>query len=330
MRLFICEKPSQARDIAGVLKASKRGDGVMLGQDVAVTWCFGHLLEQMPPEHYRPELTSWRLDLLPVLPEQWKMGVKAKCQEQLNHIKRELKSATEVVIATDADREGETIAREILDLLGWRGKVSRLWLAALDPASIKDALAKIKPGQATLPLYLAGLGRARADWLVGMNLTMAYTSAFKSGSGKGSVLSVGRVQTPTLNMIVARDLAIEQFVPKPYFNVKATCEKGSQFPARWQAPESVCDPEGRVVNMAAAREMANRVAGQLGNVVSAETKPVVESAPLPFDLASLQEEASRVFGAGAPRRLLRHDAVRQGAVQRRAGARPAMRDTPND
>jgi DNA topoisomerase-3 len=184
MRLFICEKPSQAKDIAKHVGARQSGQGCITGAGVTVTWCFGHLLEQASPEFYQPELKIWNLDYLPVVPQQWQMHVKASCKDQYRVIAGLLKTATDVIVATDADREGEVIAREVMQLAGYRGPVSRLWLGALDDASVKKALAKPLPGAKTLPLYFSGMGRARADWLAGMNITMALTKAYGAG-GKG-------------------------------------------------------------------------------------------------------------------------------------------------
>ena len=148
------------------------------------------------------------------------------------------------MIATDADREGETIARELLQLCQWRGPVTRLWLSALDDASIRKALANVRPGSSTEALYDAGLGRARADWLVGMNLTRAYTLIGRQ-AGHDGVLSVGRVQTPTLNLVVERDLAIEAFTPSPYYEVHGAFQvKAGRFMARWLPPAEIADVRG--------------------------------------------------------------------------------------
>ena len=173
--LYLCEKPSQARDIAKVLGANGRGDGYLQGQGITVTWCFGHLLEQAEPEAYGQQYKRWRLDVLPILPEQWILDVKKSGAKQFKVVKALLAKADHVVIATDADREGEMIAREVMQQCRYRGQVSRLWLSALDDASIKKALGQLKPGHETEKLYQAGLARSRADWLVGMNLSRAYT-----------------------------------------------------------------------------------------------------------------------------------------------------------
>ena len=305
MRVFLCEKPSQARDIAAVLGASRKVEGCLLGQDVAVTWCFGHLLEMSPPEAYDPAYKRWSLDTLPILPTEWKTEVRKDAAKQFRAIRSLLKQTREVVVATDADREGETIGREVLDALNWRGPVLRLWLSALDPASIRKALGQLLPGEKTAPLYLAGLGRARADWLVGMNLTRAFTLLGTPGGAAG-LRSVGRVQTPTLKLIVERDHEIEHFVPQTYWDVAALCAPAvsdASFKARWQHTNVPVDTEGRCTSEPAARTVAQRLVGREGRVTLAETKRLSEPPPLPFDLSGLQQECSRRFGMGAQETL---------------------------
>lgn len=296
MKLFICEKPSQAKDIAPHLGAVKRGDGCFTGQNVTVTWAIGHLLEQAKPEHYNAELKSWNLGLLPVIPEQWHMQIKPSTKAQYAIVSKLVKQATEVVIATDADREGEVIAREILQLNGYRGQTSRLWLSAFDDASVKKALGKLLPGTKTLPMYFSGMGRARADWLSGMNMTMALTSAFGAG-GKGGVLHCGRVQTPVLALIVHREQAIQSFKPKTYYTLSTSFNLSDiDIPFTWLPKPELLDAEGHVVDQNVIQAIANNVSGQTGNVVSIDTSPEREVAPLPYNLGSLQREASARFG----------------------------------
>lgn len=163
MKLYLCEKPSQARDIARVLGASTKANGYLKGDGMVVSWCFGHLLEMAPPDAYDPAHKRWQLETLPILPGEWKLEAKAASSKQLKIVRDLLKQTSHLVIATDADREGETIAREILDHCRWRGTITRLWLSALDDTSIRKALGNILPGSKTEPLYRAGLGRARAD-----------------------------------------------------------------------------------------------------------------------------------------------------------------------
>ncbi|PLR35052.1 DNA topoisomerase III [Chimaeribacter californicus] len=301
MRLFLCEKPSQGRDIAAVLGATKKMPGCLSGHGVCVTWGFGHLLEQASPEAYGEQYgVPWWVEVLPVLPSAWQMQIKPDTAAQFAVIQNLLKQAKTVVIATDADREGEVIAREILEYCRYQGKVERLWLSALDDASVRAALAAIKPGSETLPYYLAGLGRARADWQIGMNLTRLYSvKARKNGYGK--VLSVGRVQTPTLNLIVQRDRDIAQFAPKPYWNVVAGLKAGGvAFQAQWVPAATYCDEENRCINPTAAQQVVQlcQRTGQ-ATVTEKETKRETLSAPLPFDLGTLQQTCSRRFGYGA-------------------------------
>ena len=303
MILYLCEKPSQGRDIGRVLGATSRRDGYVEGPGVRVTWCIGHLLEMTEPDRYRPEWKQWRLDTLPMVPEAWKLELTRQGGKQFKIISGLLKGVNEVVLATDADREGETIGREVLDRCRYRGKISRLWLSALDDASIRKALAALWPGQKTEPLYQAGLGRSRADWLVGMNLTRAYTIIGRQG-GYDGVLSVGRVQTPTLKLVVERDRLIENFKPVDFFDVVAfhRVANGS-FNARWIPPKQHADDEGRCLDRAVAEAVVQKVQGQRGKVTRAETKRVKEAPPLPLELSTLQQEASRRWSMSAKRTL---------------------------
>ena len=299
MQTYICEKPSQARDISRVLGVRQKSEGCFKGSDKVVTWCFGHLLEMASPDAYDEALKRWCFETLPIVPQAWKLEVKKTARKQFNIVRQLLKQSTSVVIATDADREGESIAREILALCKWCGPVTRLWLSALDDSSIRKALANVMPGVKTEPLYYAALGRARADWLVGMNLTRAYTLIGRQQGHEG-VLSVGRVQTPTLNLVVQRDTAIETFKPIPYFELFAEFSVNSgQFTAKWLPPENVADTEGRCTKKQSALEVAQKVSGQRGTIAIADTELKKEPASLPFDLSSLQQEASKRWGMGA-------------------------------
>lgn len=298
-RLFLCEKPSQARDIARVLGANSKGDGCLQGDGVTVTWCFGHLLEMTSPEGYGEQYKHWSLENLPILPMEWRLEVKRDARKQFGIIKALLSKAGEVVIATDADREGEMIAREVLQLCRWSGPLSRLWLSALDETSIRKALDSLCPGEQTQPLYWAGLGRSRADWLVGMNLTRAYTVLGRE-RGHAGVLSVGRVQTPTLRLVVDRDRDIDSFQPVPYWDVLVTFDTdGGRFRAKWVPRQEISDAEGRCINEQAARTLAQQLSGKHGSVTSIETKRGHELPPLPYDLGTLQQEADKRFGMGA-------------------------------
>ena len=303
MILYLCEKPSQARDIGRILGATSRHDGYLQGHGTQVTWCIGHLLEMTAPDGYKPEWKSWHLDTLPIIPERWKLEVTKRGGKQYTIIKRLLQNVHEVVLATDADREGETIGREVLERCRYRGKISRLWLSALDESSIRNALAKLLPGRQTEPLYQAGLGRARADWMVGMNLSRAYTVLGRQGGYQG-VLSVGRVQTPTLKLVVDRDRQIENFKPIDYFCVLAhlRVEQG-RFKATWIPDKRSADEEGRCLDRDLAMQVVQKVQHQIGQIIKAETKRIKEPPPLPLELSTLQQEASRRWNMSAKRSL---------------------------
>ncbi|MBF0584295.1 MAG: DNA topoisomerase 3 [Magnetococcales bacterium] len=302
-RLFLCEKPSQARDIGKILGATSRREGYLEGADCRVTWCLGHLLEMVMPEAYHPAWKTWQMESLPIIPTQWQLAVRPAVAKQFQVIKTLLSSAREVIIATDADREGETIGREVLTQCGYRGAVSRLWLSALDDGSIRKALGTMRPGQQTEPLYQAGIGRARADWLVGMNLSRAYTLLGRT-LGHSGVLTVGRVQTPTLKLVVDRDRQIEGFSPTPYFELSVLLQVANgKFRAQWVPDPAHADAEGRCLNRAMAEQVAGLVEGKTGHIQAAETKRVKEPPPLPFDLSTLQQEASRRWSLSATQTL---------------------------
>ncbi len=297
MRVFLCEKPSQGKDIARVLGASQRGAGCYNGAGIVVTWCIGHLVEAVPPEGYGEQYKRWSIEQLPIIPERWRVEPKSATAAQFKIVKQLVGRATELVIATDADREGEMIAREILDLCGYRGPIERLWLSALNDASIRKALGTLKPSGETLPMYYSALARSRADWLIGMNLSRLFTVLGRQ-AGYSGVLSVGRVQTPTLKLVVDRDREIARFVSVPYWAVDVVLSHaGRSFTASWMPPEGTTDAAGRCLQQPVAQQAADRIrTGREAQVLSVETERVREAAPLPFDLGSLQEVCSRQLG----------------------------------
>src|SRR6516162_1626595 len=214
----LAEKPSVARDIARVLGAGSKGDGYLHGNGYVVTWAIGHLAALAEPHEIRPEWKQWRRDLLPMLPRDWPLVVYDKTKDQFETVKRILTSpkVSRIICATDAGREGELIFRYIYEAAGCEKPVNRLWISSLTPDAIRRGFDTLRPAVEYDGLANAARGRSRADWLVGMNLSRAYSLTY------GENLSVGRVQTPTLAMLVERELAIRRFVAEDYIEVVAT------------------------------------------------------------------------------------------------------------
>jgi DNA topoisomerase-3 len=217
MRLIIAEKPSLARAIVDALpERARREDGALHAGDTVVTWCLGHLLEQAPPEAYNAADKHWRLDRLPIAPPAFKHVPRPKARGQLAIIRRLIKRASTVVHAGDPDREGQLLVQDVIEYLGYRGPVQRLLINDLNRPAVKRALGALTDNAAFSPLYRAARARAQADWLYGINLTRAWTLIGRQ-AGHSGVLSVGRVQTPVLGLIVRRDNAIRDFTPYPFY-----------------------------------------------------------------------------------------------------------------
>lgn len=304
MKLFLCEKPSQGRDVAKVLGANQKGEGCLSTPDgsIVVTWARGHLVEQFSPEQYDAVLKEWRLDTLPIIPSQWQVTPKADTKKEYKAVMSLLKKAKSVVISTDIDREGETIARELLELAGYRGHIQRLWITALDEASICKALNELKANEETLPLYYAGLARSRADWLIGMNFSRMFTLLAQQQGYQGPPLSVGRVQSPTLALVVNRDKEIANFIPKTHYTLIAQLSTAAaeQFLATLIVPEPYCDVDGRCLDMKILQEAEKAIRQSSQALVErVETKREKESPPLLFALSDLQSECNRLYDLGA-------------------------------
>ena len=308
MRLFIAEKPSLGKAIAAQLPGPRKPcrTHIECGGSVTVTWAFGHLLELAEPDAYLPDTVptngrgrkKWRLEDLPIIPETWQKVPKPEAKEQLTAIRALLKSATEVVNAGDPDREGQLLIDEILEAMKWKGPTLRIWLAALDPASVQKALADLKDNSLYKPLRDAAEARARADWLTGMNLTRAYS--LKS-NGQG-VVSVGRVQTPTLALVVRRDAEIDAFTPTSFYVPQVTFRHSNgTYKASWKAPADApgLDGEGRLVNLPAAQAIISAADHQAGAIKTFDTEDASEPPPLPFTLSRLQATASAKYGLSA-------------------------------
>lgn len=309
MRLFIAEKPSLARAIADILpKPHRRGDGfIACGNDQMVTWCVGHLLEQAQPDAYDSRYARWSLADLPIIPDKWRLQPRPSVSKQLNVIKQLLQQADEVVHAGDPDREGQLLVDEVLDYLDLvaekRQNVRRCLINDLNPQAVERAVERLRYNREFIPLCVSALARARADWLYGINMTRAYTILGRN-AGYDGVLSVGRVQTPVLGLVVRRDEEIEDFIPKDFFEVKAhiITPADERFIAQWQPSdscESYQDEEGRLLHRPLAEHVVNRITGQPAFVTSYNDKRESETAPLPFSLSTLQIEAAKRFGLSA-------------------------------
>lgn len=316
MRLFIAEKPSVAKAIVAELGCVTRGDGFITCKDGSVvTWCFGHLLEQAEPDAYLPDDVPrtkkgskvWRFEDLPIYPKNWKLlpkndkGVK----KQLATIGKLLKKASLVVHAGDPDREGQLLVDEVLEHFRYTGRVQRFWVSAQDSASIRKGLTNLRDNETFDGMRLAALGRSRADWLLGMNLSRAYTLA-QQAQGKKELLAVGRVQTPTLALVAKRDVAIRDFKPVPYFVIKARLGGGKPFTAVWEPEESQAgiDEQKRLVDrcIAAALQQRLKAVGQ-ATVVRCSRTPKKIAQPKAFSLADIQLGASNQFGFSAEKTL---------------------------
>ncbi len=307
----LAEKPSVARDIARVLGADKRGKGYLQGNGYVVTWAIGHLVSLAEPHQINPQWRQWRLEALPILPEQWPLVVYERSKEQFDVVQQIITSprVSRIVCATDAGREGELIFRYIYEAAKSDKPFSRLWISSLTPDAIRKGFASLRPGSDYDRLADAACGRSRADWLVGMNLSRAYSIVYNEE------LSVGRVQTPTLAMIVDRELTLRRFVPEDYLQVVATFQAAKEadtqsYQGTWFRPHDKHDKndknndgnrlpaDGKEANEILARAKTGQAAVE---TLSAET--VRAAPPLLYDLTELQRHANRLYGFSAQRTL---------------------------
>ena len=308
----LAEKPSVARDIARVLGADKRGEGYLQGNGYVVTWAIGHLVSLAQPHEINPQWRQWSFDRLPMLPSQWPLVVYERTRDQFEVVRKILVSprVSRIVCATDAGREGELIFRYIYEAAQSKKPVSRLWISSLTPDAIRRGFEKLRPGSEYDPLADAAHGRSRADWLVGMNLSRAYSLVYHEE------LSVGRVQTPTLAMLVDRELVLRRFKPEEYIEVVAKFQgkddpsKGS-YEGRWFRPKAVSGSDKETpeksIRLPADGEEAERIlhrahAGEAAiESIASETQRM--QPPLLYDLTELQRHANRLFGFSAQETL---------------------------
>ena len=309
MNLYIAEKPSLARAIANALSLQQtKGDGfISLPNGDVVSWCIGHLLEQAPPEKYNERYKKWAIDDLPITPNQWQLLPKPKTKKQISVLRKLIKQATCLVNAGDPDREGQLLVDEVIHYCGVKGtklaSVQRLLVSDLNISAVKKSLSNLRANEEFMPLSASALARSRADWLYGMNMTRAYT-ILGQRAGYNNVLSVGRVQTPVLGLVVKRDNEINDFVAKPFYEVIATLntEQQEQFDAKWQ-PSEACekyqDDEGRVIFRKLAETVVNRTQGKQAAVTNIKEQDKRLNQPLPYNLSSLQIDAAKRFGLSA-------------------------------
>ena len=290
--LVLAEKPSVARDIARVLGCHKQINGAIEGDRYVVSWGLGHLVELADPEAYDPKYKEWRMEDLPMMPEPFRLEVIRQTGKQYQAVRTQLhrKDVGQVVIATDAGREGELVARLILKKAGNDKPVKRLWISSVTDKAIRQGFASLRDGKEYENLYAAAMCRAEADWLVGINATRALTCRYNAQ------LSCGRVQTPTLAMIGEREERIRKFVPKTYYGIRARAE-GITLVWRDKKGNSQSFDREKI------EEILHNIRGKEARIISVKRTPKKEAPPLLYDLTALQREASTRFGYSAKETL---------------------------
>ena len=304
MRLYIAEKPSMARELATCLKNPQRGNGFIKTSGGIVTWLVGHVLQQVEPETYDPKYRSWRADDLPIVPKNWKLEVTPSTEQQFKIVKELINRADEIIHAGDPDREGQLLVDEVLDFVGNTKPVKRILLNALDETSILRANANLRNNAEFFNLKQSALARSRADWLIGMNLSRAYTLAARRHGYDNLVLPIGRVKTPTLALVVRREREIKTFKPVDFFTIRAKFEHANgEFIAQFKPSKEMLDlpafdSEGRLINKNFALDLQKKfsTAPLEGIISSYTTTEKKESQPLPFSLSTLQVAAGKAFG----------------------------------
>ena len=291
--LVIAEKPSVARDIAGVLGAKQKGDGCLIGEDYIISWAIGHLITLANPEEYDPALKKWSRQSLPIIPGEIKLAPVARTKSQLNILKKLMnsKDTDNIICATDSGREGELIFRYIYDYVKCKKSVQRLWISSMTQEAIKEGFANLKPSEEYDNLYESAKCRSEADWLVGINASRVYTIKY------GALLSIGRVQTPTLNILVQRHKEIENFVPKTYFQIKAEFENYSGL---WTDLEN---NENQIFDEEKAKGIYEKLEGKTGEIVDITVERKSQPPGLLYDLTLLQRECNRRFSYSAKNTL---------------------------
>lgn len=312
--LVIAEKPSVGRDIARVLKCSKASNGAIEGSKYIVTWGFGHLVTLADPEDYDKKYKEWKMEHLPMIPEHFKLEVIKQTGKQFSIVKNLIhrNDVSEVIIATDAGREGELVARLILEKAGNKKPIKRLWISSVTDKAISDGFANLKDGRAYNNLYDAAMCRAEADWLVGINATRALTCKYNAQ------LSCGRVQTPTLAMIAKREAQIKEFKPKSYYGITAQAQIGRMEAQIGNVEAQTAKVPVQIVNLTwqdqksksyrsfdkeKIEKIIKELNGKDGKIIEVKKSPKKTYAPLLYDLTELQRDANKRFGFSAKETL---------------------------
>lgn len=291
--LVIAEKPSVAKDIARVLKCEKKAGGVLEGDRYVITWALGHLVTLAEPENYDTKYKEWKMEHLPMLPEKFQLVVIRQTRKQYEVVKNQIhrKDISEIIIATDAGREGELVARWILEKAGNNKPVKRLWISSVTDRAIKEGFSALKDGKEYMNLYRAAAARAESDWIVGINATRALTCKYNA------TLSCGRVQTPTLAMIAKREEEIKNFKPVPYYGLNA---RTRDLTVTWRDKRT---KEKTVFDKKRIEEVYDKVKGKNGIVTEIKTTAKKSFSPGLYDLTELQRDANRLYDFSAKKTL---------------------------
>lgn len=290
--IVIAEKPSVARDIANVLKCSKKGNGFLEGDKYIVTWALGHLVTLADPEAYDHKYKTWNLEDLPMLPERMKLVVMKQTGKQFHAVKAQLtrSDVKEIIIATDAGREGELVARWIIDKAKVQKPIKRLWISSVTDKAIKDGFNNLKPGKVYENLYASAVARSEADWYIGLNATRALTTKFNAQ------LNCGRVQTPTVAMVAAREEEIKNFTPQTYYGIEAQTDG---LKLTWQDMNG----NSRSFNKEKIEKIVQSLGHKDATVISIDRKAKKTFSPALYDLTELQRDANKIFGYSAKETL---------------------------
>jgi DNA topoisomerase-3 len=284
-KLVLAEKPSVARELGKVLGCNRKSNSFLEGNKYVIVWGLGHLVELEPPEHYDNKYKTWNLESLPIIPKKFDLAVIKKTSKHFYATKNVFKrnDLDELIIATDAGREGELVARWIMEKAGWKKPVKRLWISSQTSKAIREGFNKLKDGKSYENLYYSAKSRAIADWVVGLNITRALTCKYNAQ------LSAGRVQTPTLNMIVKREEEIRNFKPVPYYEIHIT---GKDISFIWQDKNN----NQRIYDKDNAEKIIDKTKNKTAKIINIKKTEKKELHPLLYDLTELQRDANRKYG----------------------------------